>query len=195
MKVVSEVRPARLVTKIGLIPMMGVYPWNSAPMLHPRSLDNRRPAPWATPNAKPRKLGEMLILQERRHSFAIENLPKGASFASRPYLYTCIRCKWTFRVNDRPGSIVTMDQNGQPLPEPENSGRIATFALGPCPALRNLAGRETTGVPRVGWFARTKDRVARQLLAMWRRWSGEDKHTVRVDPQATTAIMARDLIR
>ena len=188
MKVVRDIRVAWPVSKIGSMPLIGIYPWNSTDSQwrsHPSAATTARRA------VKPGALAP----QERRHSFAIEALPKSAGFKSRPYLYMCVRCKWTFRVNDRPGSIVSIDQTGGPLAEPENFRRVATFALGPCPALRNLAGRRTVQMPRVGWFARSKDRVTRRLLAMWRKWSGEDKQGLRMDPQAATAIIAQDLIR
>jgi len=75
-----------------------------------------------------------------RHNFAIKALEKPGLFKPRPYLYYCIRCKWTFRVNDRRGSVVAVDNAGQPLPAGENAKRVATFAEGPCPTLRQLAG-------------------------------------------------------
>src|ERR1017187_7335920 len=52
----------------------------------------------------------------------------------QPYLYTCVRCKWIFRVNDSHGSIIALDGLGRRLPEPENSKRIVTFRRGQCPA-------------------------------------------------------------
>ena len=51
-----------------------------------------------------------------------------------PGLYTCVRCKWIFRVNDSRGSIIALDGLGRRLPEPENSKRIVTFRRGQCPA-------------------------------------------------------------
>lgn len=72
--------------------------------------------------------------QEMRHHFAIENLEKPGTFRPQPYLYTCVRCKWIFRINDSRGSIIALDGLGRPLAEPENSKRIVTFQQGPCPA-------------------------------------------------------------
>jgi hypothetical protein len=72
--------------------------------------------------------------EEMRHHFAIENLEKPGAFRPQPYLYTCVRCKWIFRINDSRGSIVALDGLGRPVPEPENSKRIVTFQKGPCPA-------------------------------------------------------------
>ncbi len=68
-----------------------------------------------------------------RHTFAIRAFEKPGLFKPRPYLYYCIRCKWTFRVNDRRGSVIAVDKAEQPVPAAENAKRIATFAEGPCP--------------------------------------------------------------
>jgi hypothetical protein len=72
--------------------------------------------------------------EEMRHHFAIEALDKPRSFRPQPYLYTCIRCGWIFRINDSRGSIIALDGLGRRLPDPENSKRIATFHGGRCPA-------------------------------------------------------------
>lgn len=71
-----------------------------------------------------------------RHSFAIKALEKRGIFKPRPYVYICLRCRYTFLVNERRGSIVALDRKAQPIPEPENSRRLATFAQGPCPAFK-----------------------------------------------------------
>ena len=72
--------------------------------------------------------------EETRHHYAIEALEKPGSFRPQPYLYTCVRCRWIFRVNDSRGSIVALDGLGRRLAEPENAKRIVTFHRGPCPA-------------------------------------------------------------
>jgi hypothetical protein len=72
--------------------------------------------------------------EETRHHFAIEALEKPGSFRPQPYLYTCVRCRWIFRLNDSRGSIVALDGLGRRLAEPENAKRIVTFHRGPCPA-------------------------------------------------------------
>jgi len=72
--------------------------------------------------------------EETRHHYAIEALEKPGSFRPQPYLYTCVRCRWIFRVNDSRGSIIALDGLGRRLPEPENAKRIVTFHRGPCPA-------------------------------------------------------------
>jgi hypothetical protein len=193
MRVIRDIRAARPVTKAGDMPSMGIYPWNSVTTIHPQWRGGSR-APTSTPR-KPPKPGDVLALQERRHSFAIEALPKGEKFASRPYLYMCVRCKWTFRVNDRAGSIVSIDQTGQLLAEPENSRRAATFSVGPCPAFRSLESRRTVQFPPLGWFARTRYRVMHLVCAMWRRRTGARARGIRIDPAATRTIMAEDLLR
>ncbi len=72
--------------------------------------------------------------EETRHHFAIEALDKSGPFRPQPYLYTCVRCKWIFRINDSRGSVIALDGLGRRLPEPENAKRIVTFHRGPCPA-------------------------------------------------------------
>jgi hypothetical protein len=71
---------------------------------------------------------------EMRHSFAIETLGKPARFHPRPYRYTCVRCKWMFRINDSFGSTICLDSLGNRLPESEQHKRAVTFARGPCSA-------------------------------------------------------------
>lgn len=76
--------------------------------------------------------------EEMRHHFAIEPLGKPGAFRSQPYLYTCVRCKWMFRINDSRGSIIALDGLGRHLPEPENTKRALTFRHGPCSAFPNF---------------------------------------------------------
>jgi hypothetical protein len=71
--------------------------------------------------------------EEMRHNFAIRALKKPGFFARRPYIYLCVRCQRIFLVNQRRGSVVAIDRNQHPLPEPENSRQVATFE-GPCPS-------------------------------------------------------------
>jgi hypothetical protein len=73
-------------------------------------------------------------VEETRHHYAIEALGKSGSFRPQPYLYTCVRCQWIFRLNDSRGSIIALDGLGRRLAEPENAKRIVTFHRGPCPA-------------------------------------------------------------
>jgi hypothetical protein len=46
-----------------------------------------------------------------------------------------VRCQQIFLVNEQRGSVVAIDRNQNPLPEPENSRQVATFE-GPCPSFR-----------------------------------------------------------
>jgi len=75
-----------------------------------------------------------------KHIFAIKVLDKlPGLFKPHRYLYHCARCKWSFVVNDgRSGVISPVDDDGNPLPHDEARRRVATFALGPCPALQVL---------------------------------------------------------
>jgi hypothetical protein len=73
---------------------------------------------------------------EMKHNFAIRSLKRPGFFARRRYIYLCVRCKQIFLVNGRRGSIVAIDRNKSPLPEPENSRQVKTFAEGPCPSFR-----------------------------------------------------------
>ncbi len=76
---------------------------------------------------------------EMKHNFAIRSLKKPGFFVRRPYIYLCVRCKQIFLVNGRGGSIVAIDRNRNPLPEPENSRQVKTFGEGPCPSFRFAA--------------------------------------------------------
>ena len=76
--------------------------------------------------------------EEMHHHFAIEALGKPGSFRSQPYIYTCVRCKWIFRVNDPRGSIIALDGLGRHLPEPENTKRALTFQHGPCSSFQHF---------------------------------------------------------
>jgi hypothetical protein len=80
------------------------------------------------------------VSPETKHIFAIKILDKlPGLFKPHRYLYHCARCKWSFVVNDgRSGAINPVDNDGNPLPDDESLKRIATFALGPCPAMQVL---------------------------------------------------------
>jgi hypothetical protein len=71
---------------------------------------------------------------ETCHHFAIESLDRPGPLRPQPYLYTCVRCKWIFRINDSRGSVIALDGLGRRLGEPENARRVATFHRGPCPS-------------------------------------------------------------
>src|SRR5258708_19760884 len=72
------------------------------------------------------------------HLFAIKVLDKlPGLFKPHRYLYHCVRCKWSFVVNDgRRGALRPIPENGTPLSRDEAVARAATFAAGPCPAMR-----------------------------------------------------------
>ena len=74
------------------------------------------------------------------HLFAIKVLDKlPGLFKPRRYLYHCVRCKWSFVVNDgRRGALRPIPENGTPLTRDEVVARAETFAAGPCPAMRRV---------------------------------------------------------
>ena len=75
------------------------------------------------------------------HLFAIKVLDKlPGLFKPHRYLYHCVRCKWSFVVNDgRRGALRPIPENGTPLSRDEVVARAATFAAGPCPAMRRVS--------------------------------------------------------
>jgi hypothetical protein len=75
-----------------------------------------------------------------KHIFAIKILDKlPGLFKPHRYLYYCARCKWSFVVNDGRSAVITpVDADGNPMPHDEAISRVATFALGPCPAMQVL---------------------------------------------------------
>jgi hypothetical protein len=73
-----------------------------------------------------------------RHNFAIWALEKPGTSRRSLHLYYCVRCKWTFQVDDRSGAVTPLDQDGSPLQEIEAGKRLATFGVGHCPAFSRL---------------------------------------------------------
>lgn len=75
-----------------------------------------------------------------RHSYAIKVLGKlPGLFQPQRYAYYCVRCKWSFLVNDgRRGVVTALDESGQPLERIEAAQRVGTFTDGPCPAMKIL---------------------------------------------------------
>jgi hypothetical protein len=69
---------------------------------------------------------------QMRHNFAIERLGRPERFKPQRYTYFCIHCRWSFLVEG--WKACALDESRQPLSEPENGERVATFAVGPCPA-------------------------------------------------------------
>jgi|SRR5208282_383824 len=80
--------------------------------------------------------GSAFSPEEMKHNFAIRALEKPSLFARRPYIYLCVRCRQIFLVNEHRGLIVAIDRDRNPLPEPENSRQVETFAEGPCPSFK-----------------------------------------------------------
>ena len=108
---------------------------------------------------------------EMRHNFAIWALETDAVSKRRLHLYYCLRCKWTFRVDDR-WTVVTvtpLDTNGSPIQTSEAAERLATFGLGPCPAFGRLTAnpRLTQEVTGLETF---RGRLASLISAGRRAW-------------------------
>jgi hypothetical protein len=115
---------------IAPVPKFGIQmPLAVAPTGY-RELDRLYPSARRSYSAKP------FSPEEMKHNFAIRALKKSGLFARRPYIYLCVRCQQIFLVNARRGSVVAVDRNRNPLPEPENSRQVKTFAVGPCPSFR-----------------------------------------------------------
>lgn len=88
-----------------------------------------------------------------RHSYAIKVLGKlPGLFQPQRYAYYCVRCKWSFLVNDgRRGVVTALDASGKPLERTEAAQRVATFTDGPCPSMKILG----LAVPRPSISAST----------------------------------------
>jgi hypothetical protein len=133
----------------------------------------------AIPERAPRTKRRMAFtVEETRHHYAIEALGKSGSFRPQPYLYTCVRCRWIFRLNDSRGSIIALDRLGRRLAEPENAKRIVTFHRGPCPSfpvLEYLAPEHESRLPK----------LVSKLVDMLRGLT--DRHRSRTRQQETTA--------
>ena len=121
---------------------MQVHPFDPYTLINVQPSDPSvaRPKTARTPSSATRRNSNRtarrpaFTAEETRHHFAIEALDKSGPFRPQPYLYTCVRCKWIFRINDSRGSVIALDGLGRRLPEPENAKRIVTFHRGPCPA-------------------------------------------------------------
>ena len=139
---------APLGAKVDGISAMQVHPFNPYAM-HKSSITGSLQSPVSPGRAFRTRRKMAFTAEETRHHFAIETLEKPGSFRPQPYLYTCVRCQWIFRLNDSRGSIIALDGLGRRLAEPENSKRVDTFHRGPCPAfpvleyLVNEAERES----------------------------------------------------
>jgi hypothetical protein len=72
-----------------------------------------------------------------KHDFAIEALGRSRRFGPLRYRYFCVRCRWTFLAVGR--FVTASDERGEPLAQPGNAERVATFSDGPCPAAPDVA--------------------------------------------------------
>lgn len=98
---------------------------------------------------------------EMRHSFAIWAVKNADTSGHRSHLYYCVRCKWSFRVDDRSRSVTPLDQNRSGLQNFEAAARLATFDVGPCPVFNGLTGS--------AWFTQVikhREFLCRRFAAM-----------------------------
>jgi len=74
---------------------------------------------------------------EHRHEYVVKSLGRLPGLLKpHRYVYLCLRCKWTFVVNDgRRGVISAVDHDLAPLSPEEAVERLASFSAGPCPSL------------------------------------------------------------
>lgn len=115
---------------------------------------------------------------EMRHSFAIWPEQEAVTSKRRLRRYYCLRCKWTFSVDDSTGSVAPLDQQGQPIHGPEASARLATFGYGPCPVFDGLYPHQRV-TQKVGSIESYRGRLA-SLIASWRLgWSVYIRNCVR----------------
>jgi hypothetical protein len=114
-----------------------------------RSLGLVKPRKPRTYNRTPWSIGPAFSASEMRHNFAIWTLERSGASLRHTHVYYCLRCKWTFQVNDSSGTVIPLDQNGLPIEEHEATERLATFGYGPCPVFSRLLGstRQTKVIP------------------------------------------------
>jgi hypothetical protein len=137
-------------SKFGFAPLMPVakvgFSLPALPFSHPY----RRP----NCEAAKRNVGSLtqrVSAVDLRHTFLVKALKRRGILQPRPYVYLCLRCRSAFPINELRGSMVAVDRKAQPIPDPENSRRLATFAQGPCPALKSPTpptAHETLELPR-----------------------------------------------
>jgi hypothetical protein len=80
----------------------------------------------------------MFTPAEMRHNFAIWALNNDENIRRQRHLYYCVRCKQAFSVDDRSGSVIPLDSQGNILQGSEARKRLGTFSCGPCPAFNGL---------------------------------------------------------
>ncbi|HLX38255.1 MAG TPA: hypothetical protein VKR29_10660 [Candidatus Binataceae bacterium] len=75
-----------------------------------------------------------------RHNFAIWVMGrKPGWFKPQRYMYRCLRCKWSFVINDERRGSVRMAADTPGMTPQEEARRIATFVEGPCPGYQSEA--------------------------------------------------------
>jgi hypothetical protein len=110
---------------------------------------------------------------EMRHSFAIWSLDEETAYGRRLHLYYCLRCKWSFSVDDRRGSVTPLDLNGHPLHRIEAAERLATFGLGPCPVFNHWIGN-----PRLTQQITAVETIRTRLASLLLRLSAPLQHLI-----------------
>jgi hypothetical protein len=68
-----------------------------------------------------------------KHNFVIQLLKKSGFFQPQPYVYFCIRCRFTFLVNQTRGSVVAVNSGGKPLSDQEIRRVPQPFFKAPVP--------------------------------------------------------------
>jgi hypothetical protein len=121
---------------------------------------------------------------EMRHNFAIWAANNHADIRQRRHIYYCIRCKQTFSVDERDGSVSALDSYGHPLKASAAAKRLHTFSGGPCPAFKGLAGSRLTSkiIPfqrarRFTVLGSAGRRAWKAILAQWHRLSTANRAT------------------
>ena len=134
--------------------------------------------------------------EEMKHNFAIRALERPSLFARRPYLYLCVRCRQIFLVNEHRGSIVAIDRNRNPLPEPENSRQVETFSEGPCPSFKFASKFPRSRHPATTVkSSKLKLRLLRILASLCPEFRGHQKiETASKRAQAMLAITPQEFL-
>jgi hypothetical protein len=113
--------------------------------------------------------GPIFAPTEMRHDFAIWPLKEAIDFSRQRHLYYCIRCKETFSVDHRSGSVTPLDARGDPILGTKAAKRLATFAQGPCPAFNGLIANPEC-LRKVVPIQTLRGRFTKLILACRRTW-------------------------
>src|SRR5260370_34562810 len=87
-----------------------------------------------------RLAGPLLSASQMRHNFAIWALEKSGTSRGHLHVYYCVRCKWSFLVNDHSGLVTPLDQNGNPIRKPDSAAAAASFGVWPGPVFKRVTG-------------------------------------------------------